>query len=113
LVALPPYCVAALWQSILQYIGIALAALVVIAIIGFIIYKRLNKDKVQVIMVKETDDDDDDDDFHVPAPGAPPMAAQMQPRARAPFGGPGMFGPRAPFGAGAPPRFPGARPGGP
>ncbi len=79
----------------------------------FIIYKKTHRDRVEVIIVKETcESDSDDDDPRQGEKGVPPpqlaafphmapMAPTFQPR----FGGPHMMGAR-------PPMFV-ARPGGP
>lgn len=48
----------AAWKSAVQYGGIALGVVLLIAVIGFVVYKKTHKDRVEVIVVKENDDDD-------------------------------------------------------
>ena len=49
----------------MQFGGIALGILLLFAIIGFVVYKKTHKDRVEVIVVKENDADDDEP---IPAP---------------------------------------------
>jgi hypothetical protein len=78
---------------VIQYLGICLVILVLALVIGFVIYKKTHKDRVEVILVQERDDEDE----YIPKRGfvhpklAAPTAANFHPNRPPPFGqgGPG------------------------
>ena len=92
----------------MQYLGIALAVIVLILIVAFIIYKKTHKDRVEVIVVKENNEEDNEfkprPNFAHPPPGAPPTAASFKPNmGRPPFGPSGGSRPIQPMPFSRPP----------
>lgn len=84
----------AMWKTVVQYLGIALVVLVLALIIGFVIYKKTHKDRVEVILVKENDDEEfiPKRNFVHPRPNAPAQTASHFQTNRAPFGASGGGG---------------------
>lgn len=50
--------IAALWKLVAQYGGVVLALIVMASIICGIVYKRIHRNRVEVIVVTENDSDD-------------------------------------------------------
>lgn len=95
-----------MWQTVLQYLGIVLAVIILIAVIAFVIYKKTHKDRVEVILVRQKDEEEEEytpkRNFVHPKPAPPQAAPQFHPH-RSPFG-PGTSIPSQPTPLARPPQ---------